>query len=446
MISGRQKAARNPVPDRRAFQEADPVIERLARIPGLCFRFIASLELAVFSLVSLVSVLAYATFFESWYGVHAAQEWIYRSCAFTALLAVLCTNILGAALVRFQWNEHQRGWKRAHAGFVITHAGLLILLLGSWITLQTADAGQVMLREGQATDQVVRTDHSVIRLQELDPTSGRPLLGRTWEFAFEPGAFSWNAGNYVARKQPAPRTGVIRRDILTGPFDDVRLVVKDFIVASSPPIWLDDAGDAQAAVERKKVYQPLELSGSQAEAGIPACLIELHVKDDSRELWLRRQADIDDPIFEPVVVAGHRYRLAFDFDRRPLGFELSLVDFNIGTDPGAEEPSSYTSRVIVNDLAQGADPRAAAIAMNAPLRHRGRALYQHSYRELRDPQTGRVTGEKASVLQVAIDPYWGIKYVGCLIVVLGTLVQFSTRNGVFSVSRGQNDSFPAQAW
>jgi hypothetical protein len=93
------------------------------------------------------------------------------------------------------------------------------------------------------------------------------------------------------------------------------------------------------------------------------------------------------------------------------------------------------SRVLINDPAEGADSQPATIAMNAPLWYRGRTFYQHSFREVRDPETGRKTGEKKSVLQVGVDPCWGIKYLGCLTVVLGTLVQFGMRAGVFSATR-----------
>ena len=64
------------------------------RVVVAAFRFLASLKLAVFSLTTLASVLAYATFFESRHGTHAAQEWIYRSPAFAALQAFLGINIL----------------------------------------------------------------------------------------------------------------------------------------------------------------------------------------------------------------------------------------------------------------------------------------------------------------------------------------------------------------
>jgi hypothetical protein len=172
--------------------------------------------------------------------------------------------------------------------------------------------------------------------------------------------------------------------------------------------------------------------------------VEIQVDNDRDELWLRRKGDIDDPLFEGIVVGGHPYRLAFDFDRRSIGFDLTLVDFDMGTDPGTQEASAYTSWVVVNDPAQGVEDKAATITMNEPLRYRGMTFYQQSFRELRDADTGRKTGDKKSVIQVGIDPFWGIKYAGCLTVVLGIFVQFAMRAGVFSDVRSRAQAAACQ--
>ena len=65
------------------------MFDRFARMIDAIYRFLASLKLAVFSISTLAATLAYATFFESWYGAGAAQEYIYRSPGFAILLAFL---------------------------------------------------------------------------------------------------------------------------------------------------------------------------------------------------------------------------------------------------------------------------------------------------------------------------------------------------------------------
>ena len=79
-------------------------------------------------------------------------------------------------------------WKRRQTGFVITHAGLLIVLVGSWISLKFGDEGQVAMLEGDTTATMTRTDAPVIRVRPLDHETGKP----TTEYAlpFRPGALA----------------------------------------------------------------------------------------------------------------------------------------------------------------------------------------------------------------------------------------------------------------
>src|SRR5262245_40231135 len=152
----------SPSPRRQQRAPAPSVLDRFAWALDVIYRFLASLRLAVFSLGALAATLAYATFFESWYGGGAVQEWIYRSPWFAILLAFLGMNILCAALIRYPWKKRQ-------TGFVITHVGLLILLAGSFYSVRTADEGQVGMLEGDVKGELVRVDYPVIRVWEVDP-------------------------------------------------------------------------------------------------------------------------------------------------------------------------------------------------------------------------------------------------------------------------------------
>jgi cytochrome c biogenesis protein ResB len=126
------------------------------------------------------------------------------------------------------------------------------------------------------------------------------------------------------------------------------------------------------------------------------------------------------------------YRISYDVDRKPLGFELKLDDFDVGFDPGTDQASSFASQVRLTDKSAGIDQKPITISMNEPLTHNGYTFYQSSYERMRDPRTNRETGQFASVFQVAVDPGRRIKYFGCALVVLGAFVQFYMRAGVFS--------------
>ena len=144
--------------------ESETLGDRIARGVDAIYRFLASLKLAVISISFLAGTLAYATVFESKYGGAAAQEWIYRSPGFAIVLAFLGMNILCAALIRYPWKKRQ-------TGFVVTHVGLLTLLAGSFYSVRTADEGQVGMVEGDVKSELVRSEHPVIRVWEIDPHS-----------------------------------------------------------------------------------------------------------------------------------------------------------------------------------------------------------------------------------------------------------------------------------
>ncbi len=172
----------SPPPPTAGRQPSPSLVDRLVGAVEGIYRFLASLKLAVFSLSTLAFTLGYATFFEKWYGTAAVNEYIYRGPGFAVLLAFLGMNILCAALIRFPWKKRQ-------TGFVVTHAGLLILLAGSFYSVRTSDEGQVGMLEGDVRNELVRTDYPVIRVTSGDPHSGQDL--REIDLPFRPGAFPW---------------------------------------------------------------------------------------------------------------------------------------------------------------------------------------------------------------------------------------------------------------
>ncbi len=181
----------NPSPTPRPSSSAETskrsLIQNILGVFDAIYRFLASLKLAVICLAGLSAVLAYATFFESWYGASAVQEWIYQTRGFALLLAFLGINILCAALIRYPW-------KRRQTGFLITHAGLLILLAGSFWSLKTADEGQVSAMEGESKKELLRPGHPVIRVLPIDSNTQEPT-DVEYQLPFAPGNFAWGSGS-----------------------------------------------------------------------------------------------------------------------------------------------------------------------------------------------------------------------------------------------------------
>ena len=102
------------------------------------FRICASLQLAISLLSVFTSCLALATFLESAYSGQIARDLVYHTWWFTLLLCLLAVNILCAALKKLPWKRHQ-------TGFLITHAGLLVLGFGGLLTNLGGVEGQMMM-------------------------------------------------------------------------------------------------------------------------------------------------------------------------------------------------------------------------------------------------------------------------------------------------------------
>src|ERR1041384_5532500 len=118
-------------------------------------KFLGSLKLAVFLLGTLAVVLAGGTFYESSNSSKAALLNVYRTWWFNGLLALLAVNLTASALTRWPW-------KRKHVGFVITHAGIIIVLGGCSAAFHYGTEGMMEMRVGQPPANVVRIEDEAL--------------------------------------------------------------------------------------------------------------------------------------------------------------------------------------------------------------------------------------------------------------------------------------------
>ena len=102
-------------------------------------------------------------------------------------------------------------------------------------------------------------------------------------------------------------------------------------------------------------------------------------------------------------------------ERLDLGFDVTLKDFRVGRYKGTMRAMSYESVVEIPGLGE------RLIYMNNPLKYNGYTLYQASFQE---DESGRPV---ASILSVNKDPGRFVKYLGSLLIVLGTILLFYFR-------------------
>ncbi len=151
-------------------------------IPRLIFKFLASLQLAVGTLVTLMIVLAAGTIVESRYSAEAAKILVYNTPWFGLILIVLVINLACSAADRLPW-------QKKHIGFVLTHLGIITILAGSLATQTSAVDGQIMLEEG-GTGKWVTLKQPMLYLYSQNFKDERML-------AFREHAFKWKGRERV---------------------------------------------------------------------------------------------------------------------------------------------------------------------------------------------------------------------------------------------------------
>lgn len=117
------------------------------KIASRIFNFLASLELAVILIVVLAIAFAVGTVFESVYDAKVAKAVVYHAWWMNIMLLFFITNVAAAALSRWPWKKH-------HIGFLVTHLGIIILLVGSIMTMLQGVDGIMALREGESSKRV----------------------------------------------------------------------------------------------------------------------------------------------------------------------------------------------------------------------------------------------------------------------------------------------------
>lgn len=167
------------------------------RRPGRRFpwpiRFLASLQLAVVLIAVYSVVLIWATtIIERNYGYESRAVFfgVYESWWFAGLNVLLGVNVLMSALVRLPW-------KRRHLGFLLTHAGILVIMGGFFLSHFWGVESRLHLFEGNAEHRALN-DRLFLHLAVL-PGEGRPAAGiaesepnATVRIPFRGGPFNWD--------------------------------------------------------------------------------------------------------------------------------------------------------------------------------------------------------------------------------------------------------------
>jgi len=442
------------------------------------YQFFCSLKLAIFTLSSLIVLLAIGTFYESFYGRQAAGEVIYRSYWMNALLFLLAINIIAVMIDRWPW-------KKKHTGFLLAHFGIIFVLVGSLMTRFYGVDAHIRLSLGEMKNQIVTSATFLMVYSSFDGKNLTELYRERVQFFrhspseknphivplgsdrlrisdFYTSAIAREHYEVAIRGGPALRfrvkgrqANVVRWMFRPPWMDKVKLslgkaqlfLLKDFSVIKEeeidrPSLLLVSMGESlHYELRRPKSNEVLKgvlKLGSILDTGwmdMQFHVIEYLPKALPNTVFIEQERVVDRSVSAiQVDFKGEKrwiglnshlffyeedkvYIVAYVNEKVNPGFKLKLKDFKITRYPSSFKAASYESEVAVND-----ETETKRISMNNPLKLEGYTIYQSGFEE--NDQGDPI----ASVLSVNKDPGRFIKYFGSLLIVLGSIVLFMRRN------------------
>ena len=125
------------------------------------FEFFASLKLAVVLLAVLIVAAIAGTIYESSFDAKVARTYVYGAPWFNLWLVLLGANLACSAFSRWPWRKH-------HLAFLITHLGIITLLIGSLIGRIWGVEGTITLFKGEPPTNRLLVNERQLRVHDVD--------------------------------------------------------------------------------------------------------------------------------------------------------------------------------------------------------------------------------------------------------------------------------------
>ncbi len=431
-------------------------------------RFLSSLKLAVLIIVGLGIISAVGTIIESRYDTETAQKLIYHSWYMWVLLSLLATVLIAVMVDRWPW-------KSRHIGFLFAHSGIILLLVGAYITHKWGIDGTMRFEIGEENRFVFLNENelTIYRSSELITTkvySTRAEFLSSPPEEKNPKTFSTPIGTifieefypYALEDQkwlPSDnkKDGPALRFQLENPFVNMtewiskereelygvrnlgpaRIVLtlsdQDYVPLGGHELVLRSNGDALSyKVYTKEQKQPVSSgeirAGQTLEPGwmktvfrvlkyLPSAKRESQFKKLERPNGFSRAAirvrhkDQTEWLGKNSVL-----KLYDDGQLYYLAYGRERFDLGFPLKLLKFEIGRYQGTRMAMSYESEVeleDGRKVLISMNEPLKHHGYTFYQASFEE---DSMGK---PRASILSVNWDPGRWLKYFGSLLIVLG---------------------------
>ncbi len=331
---------------------------------------------------------------------------------------LLLINLTAAHIQRFQWT-----WKKF--GIHLTHAGVILLLVGQLTTDLLSRETQMRVVEGETKSYSESAmDYELAFVTDADANTEQVVaipqsrLAPGGEIQHDKLPFTVRVKNYWPNSEPSFRAPMQSN----GPPLTENGVARHFDFRETPMTHsMDDKNVPTAVLELAGASGTLGTwvaSGWSGDETMAAAVRKSYLRQVGAPMADTIAARLGEPQF--VEAGGRRYSFTLRPTRAYKPFSLTLLKATHSFYSGSQIPKDYRSRVRINNP-EKLEKREVEIYMNSPLRYGGLTFYQYQM----PPEAALRAGETPwSTLQVVRNPAWLTPYAGCAIVAAGLVFQF----------------------
>ena len=322
------------------------------------------------------------------------------------LLALLLFINLFAGFLKVSirdWKYPARRWRLP--GIALLHLGLLLLMVGEFVTREFAIEGQMSILNGASSNFIERRDKA--ELVFLRPDDKHPEMDRVISI---PSSMLQDAAK---NKQK------ITDDRLPFAVEVIEYQPNSRILEKLPEGFVNQADKGDGLDVAAQDVKPVTGTDPEQRVDLPSAYIKLSDVKTGQSMgtwlvstWLSSISDRKTQMVD-AGAKDQNPRMTLRFLRVYKPYTITLRKFIHDVYPGTDTPKNFQSDITLDDPAQGVT-RDVTIKMNDPMRHAGETFFQSSW----------LPGDSGTVLQVVQNPGWTIPYISCVMVSLGMLIHF----------------------
>jgi len=352
------------------------------------FKKFASLKLTVFCILFLIVLVFWGTIYQTNHGLYQAQQRFFYSWYFflfgfiplpgTVFISfILSLNLIASLFFRISF-------KLSNIGNIITHFGLIILLLGGGVTLFFSVNSSLVLKEGQ-------TKH-------MSSVSGK------WEVAV------WEKGNDNTQRTVYAFDVTEIQQKKTFILDTIELEIMKFHTNCFPVFAKSDEKspfiNSSGIINLRKIKASLEAGNN-----IAGTIFKVRSGNKRKKILLFSRDKY------PTQLSINKKVFNFKLRKKTyiLPIKIKLKDFRIKKYLNSNIVKSYESIVeISNETGMTRDVK---ISMNKPLRYENLTFFQSSYSIDSD-------GTEYSIFSVVKNSGRLLPYISSLFIFFGLAIHF----------------------